>query len=99
VTRTFGDTTATDDLTFTVRPGVVTGFLGPNTSELDADGSCVDASVFSMLALRRVPTDSYARTRRSAGPDRSAPGGEIAGLLLSPTVRELPLLTETSTDR
>jgi ABC-2 type transport system ATP-binding protein len=30
LTRTYGDTRAVDDLTFTVMPGVVTGFLGPN---------------------------------------------------------------------
>ena len=30
LTRRYGDKTAVDDLTFTVRPGVVTGFLGPN---------------------------------------------------------------------
>jgi len=30
VTKRYGDKTAVEDLTFTVRPGVVTGFLGPN---------------------------------------------------------------------
>ena len=30
VTKRYGDSVAVDDLTFTVRPGVVTGFLGPN---------------------------------------------------------------------
>ncbi|MEW1776119.1 ATP-binding cassette domain-containing protein [Streptomyces sp. NPDC086777] len=30
LTKRYGDTTAVDDLTFTVRPGIVTGFLGPN---------------------------------------------------------------------
>jgi ABC-2 type transport system ATP-binding protein len=30
VTKTFGGHRAVDDLSFTVRPGVVTGFLGPN---------------------------------------------------------------------
>jgi ABC-2 type transport system ATP-binding protein len=30
LTKRYGDTLAVDDLTFTVRPGVVTGFLGPN---------------------------------------------------------------------
>jgi ABC-2 type transport system ATP-binding protein len=30
LTKRFGRTTAVDDLTFTVRPGTVTGFLGPN---------------------------------------------------------------------
>lgn len=30
LTKRYGGTTAVDDLTFSVRPGVVTGFLGPN---------------------------------------------------------------------
>ena len=32
LTKFYGDTRAVDDLTFEVRPGVVTGFLGPNGS-------------------------------------------------------------------
>jgi ABC-2 type transport system ATP-binding protein len=30
LTKTYGDKTAVDDLSFSVRPGIVTGFLGPN---------------------------------------------------------------------
>ena len=30
LTKKYGDKTAVDDLTFTVRPGIITGFLGPN---------------------------------------------------------------------
>src|ERR1700736_3311070 len=30
LTKRYGDKTAVDDLTFTVKPGLVTGFLGPN---------------------------------------------------------------------
>ncbi len=30
LTKAYGDTLAVDDLTFTVQPGIVTGFLGPN---------------------------------------------------------------------
>jgi ABC-type glutathione transport system ATPase component len=30
LTKRYGDKLAVDDLTFTVRPGIVTGFLGPN---------------------------------------------------------------------
>ncbi|QCB49007.1 MULTISPECIES: ABC transporter ATP-binding protein [unclassified Rhodococcus (in: high G+C Gram-positive bacteria)] len=30
LTKQFGNTTAVEDLTFTVKPGIVTGFLGPN---------------------------------------------------------------------
>src|ERR1700748_1440110 len=30
VTKRYGEKVAVEDLTFTVRPGIVTGFLGPN---------------------------------------------------------------------
>lgn len=30
LTKKYGEVTAVDDLTFSVKPGVVTGFLGPN---------------------------------------------------------------------
>jgi len=30
LTKRYGDKTAVDDLSFTVSPGLVTGFLGPN---------------------------------------------------------------------
>jgi ABC-2 type transport system ATP-binding protein len=30
ITKRYGDKRAVDDLSFTARPGVVTGFLGPN---------------------------------------------------------------------
>ena len=32
LTKRYGPTVAVDDLTFEVKPGVVTGFLGPNGS-------------------------------------------------------------------
>jgi ABC-2 type transport system ATP-binding protein len=32
LTKRFGDNLAVDDLSFTVKPGIVTGFLGPNGS-------------------------------------------------------------------
>ena len=32
LTKRYGETVAVDDLTFTVKPGMVTGFLGPNGS-------------------------------------------------------------------
>lgn len=30
LTKTYGETAAVDDVSFTIRPGIVTGFLGPN---------------------------------------------------------------------
>ena len=32
LTKRYGEKTAVDDLTFTVKPGLVTGFVGPNGS-------------------------------------------------------------------
>jgi ABC-2 type transport system ATP-binding protein len=32
LTKRYGETNAVSDLTFAVRPGIVTGFLGPNGS-------------------------------------------------------------------
>ena len=32
LTKDYGDKRAVDDLTFSVEPGIVTGFLGPNGS-------------------------------------------------------------------
>ena len=32
LTKRYGEKTAVDDLSFVVRPGIVTGFLGPNGS-------------------------------------------------------------------
>ena len=32
LSKDYGETPAVDDLTFTVQPGIVTGFLGPNGS-------------------------------------------------------------------
>ena len=30
LTKHYGERVAVDDLTFTIKPGIVTGFLGPN---------------------------------------------------------------------
>jgi ABC-2 type transport system ATP-binding protein len=37
LTKRYGDKTAVDRLDFTVRPGAVTGFLGPNTAAAPCD--------------------------------------------------------------
>jgi ABC-2 type transport system ATP-binding protein len=41
LTKMFGTLTAVDDLTFSVRPGVVTGFLGPNGSGKTTTLRCI----------------------------------------------------------
>jgi len=38
LTKRFGDNLAVDHISFTVQPGVVTGFLGPNDPVADPRG-------------------------------------------------------------
>ena len=77
LTKRYGATLAVDDLTFTVRPGVVTGFLGPN-------GAGKSTTMRMMLGLDR-PTGGSVQVN-SDGPHahaaplargRSAPRGEV----------------------
>jgi ABC-2 type transport system ATP-binding protein len=51
LTKSYGNATAVDDLTFTVRPGVVTGFLGPN-------GAGKSTTMRMMLGLTRPDAGS-----------------------------------------
>jgi len=53
LTKRFGPTTAVDDLSFTVQPGVVTGFLGPN-------GAGKTTTIRCLLGILR-PTSGEAR--------------------------------------
>jgi len=73
LTKRYGDTTAVDGLSFTVRPGVVTGFLGPN-------GAGKSTTMRMIVGLDRpsagtvtVNGKPYARHR--------APLGEVGSLL------------------
>ncbi|EEI25981.1 ABC transporter, ATP-binding protein [Corynebacterium glucuronolyticum ATCC 51867] len=52
LTKVYGSTVAVDDLTFTVKPGVVTGFLGPN-------GAGKSTTMRMILGLDK-PTNGYA---------------------------------------
>jgi ABC-type multidrug transport system ATPase subunit len=61
LTKRYGDKTAIEDVSFTVRPGVVTGFLGPNgagksttmyrTIAALSDRRCCQSSVMTTLPL------------------------------------------------
>ncbi len=73
LTKRFGDKVAVDDLSFTVRPGIVTGFLGPN-------GAGKSTTMRMILGLDRPTSGSalvnghpYDRSRR--------PLNEIGALL------------------
>ncbi len=48
LTKRYGDKVAVDQLTFTVRPGIVTGFLGPN-------GAGKSTTMRMLLGLDRPP--------------------------------------------
>lgn len=73
LTKRFGATTAVDDLSFTVRPGTVTGFLGPN-------GAGKSTAMRAIAGLVR-PTSGTTRVNGSAVTDHAAPLTEIGTLL------------------
>lgn len=73
LSKQFGDTRAVDDLSFTVRPGVVTGFLGPN-------GSGKSTTMRMLLGLDR-PTAGSARVNGRAYAEHRAPMCEVGALL------------------
>src|SRR3954469_1693915 len=73
LSKDYGDKRAVDDLTFTVRPGVVTGFLGPN-------GSGKSTTIRLMLGLD-APTSGDAKVNGKHYRDHAAPLHEVGALL------------------
>ncbi|MEV0173034.1 ATP-binding cassette domain-containing protein [Streptomyces sp. NPDC050803] len=73
LTKRYGDRTAVRDLTFTVRPGTVTGFLGPN-------GAGKSTTMRMLLGLD-TPTRGHARIGDRSYADHPAPLHEIGALL------------------
>jgi len=73
LSKDYGDKRAVDDLTFTVRPGVVTGFLGPN-------GSGKSTTIRLMLGLD-APTAGDAKVNGKYYRDHAAPLHEVGALL------------------
>jgi ABC-2 type transport system ATP-binding protein len=73
LTKKYGDKTAVDDLTFTVEPGVVTGFLGPN-------GAGKSTTMRMILGLDR-PTAGSVTVNGRAYADHPAPLHEVGALL------------------
>ncbi len=73
LTKHYGDKTAVDDLTFSVRPGVVTGFLGPN-------GSGKSTTMRLILGLDR-PSAGTVTVGGQAYRDFPAPLHEVGVLL------------------
>jgi len=73
LTKTYGPTTAVSDLTFTVRPGVVTGFLGPN-------GAGKSTTMRMILGLDE-PTGGSVMVNGRLPRTHAAPLHEIGGML------------------
>ncbi|MFL5910295.1 MAG: ABC transporter ATP-binding protein [Gaiellaceae bacterium] len=73
VTKRYGEKVAVEDLTFTVRPGIVTGFLGPN-------GAGKSTMMRVMLGLD-APTSGRARINGRDYRDLEAPMHEIGAML------------------
>lgn len=73
LTKRYGHTTAVDDLSFTVRPGIVTGFLGPN-------GAGKSTTMRMVLGLDR-PTSGTATVNGRRLDQQAAPLTELGALL------------------
>jgi ABC-2 type transport system ATP-binding protein len=73
VTKRYGEKVAVDDLTFSVKPGVVTGFLGPN-------GAGKSTTMRVILGLDR-PTAGTATINGKPYRDLPAPLHEVGALL------------------
>jgi ABC-2 type transport system ATP-binding protein len=73
ITKRYGEKTAVDDLTFEVRPGVVTGFLGPN-------GSGKSTTMRLILGLD-APNAGHTRVNGRPYREHAAPLHEVGALL------------------
>jgi len=73
LTKRYGQKTAVDDLTFTVKPGVVTGFLGPN-------GAGKSTTMRMILGLD-APSAGTVRVNGKAYRQHAAPLHEVGALL------------------
>src|ERR1700712_3019074 len=73
LSKRYGDRLAVDDLTFTVAPGVVTGFLGPN-------GAGKSTTMGMILGLD-APSSANATTTAKANTQPAAPLHEIGAML------------------
>ena len=73
LTKRYGATTAVDDLTFTVRPGAVTGFLGPN-------GAGKSTTIRAVVGLE-APTSGSATVNGRRYAQLRAPLQEVGTML------------------
>jgi ABC-2 type transport system ATP-binding protein len=73
LTKRYGDKVAVDDLTFTVQPGLVTGFLGPN-------GAGKSTTMRLILGLD-APTSGSVTVNGKPYAEHAAPLAEVGALL------------------
>ena len=73
VTKRYGTKTAVNDLTFTVQPGIVTGFLGPNGAG--------KSTTMRMIAGLDAPTKGSVLVNGQPYRDAEAPMAELGTLL------------------
>src|SRR6187397_1302742 len=73
LTKRYGDTIAVDNVSFTVRPGQVTGFLGPN-------GAGKSTTMRMIVGLDR-PSAGHVTVNGKRYQDHSAPLREVGVLL------------------
>ena len=73
VSKRYGDKTAVDGVTFTVKPGVVTGFLGPN-------GAGKSTTIRMIMGLD-APTSGQVTVNGRSYADHVAPLREVGALL------------------
>lgn len=73
LTKKYGDVTAVDGISFTVQPGIVTGFLGPN-------GAGKSTTMRAILGLDR-PTSGTALVNGHSFRDSRAPLTEMGAML------------------
>jgi len=71
--KTYGDKVAVDDLTFQIKPGIVTGFLGPNGAG--------KSTTMRMIIGLDAPTRGTVRVNGRQYRDHSAPLHEVGALL------------------
>jgi ABC-2 type transport system ATP-binding protein len=73
LTKRYGDTVAVDHISFSVKPGIVTGFLGPN-------GAGKSTTMRMILGLDR-PTSGHATVNGRSYTTSPAPMAELGALL------------------
>ena len=73
ITKSYGDKVAVDSLSFTVHPGVITGFLGPN-------GAGKSTTMRVIMGLDS-PTSGHATVNGKSLADHRAPLHEVGALL------------------